>query len=182
MGDFVQSPNVKSAVRKLANPSADVDVFNTIVQAIITANPFGCVSYMSGGVTHQSVEKSKEAYVAKIAYEDANAKSVGTGSHRFGTIAGFNAGIATILVSAPLATAHAGTAARNSDTETYSAILRCHDTSGELFFVTISRDQVSLTSYTDDAIRTKVKTLGRLGTGSCLIPFPGEDLRTFSFF
>ena len=48
MGDFVQSNNVKSAVRKLANPIADVTAFNTIVQSVITSNPFACVAYTAG--------------------------------------------------------------------------------------------------------------------------------------
>ena len=47
MADFVQNTNVKSAVRILANPIADINAFNTIVQSVITSNPFGCVSYMS---------------------------------------------------------------------------------------------------------------------------------------
>ena len=36
MADFVQNANVKSAVRKLAEPIADVATFNTIVQSVIT--------------------------------------------------------------------------------------------------------------------------------------------------
>ena len=47
MADFIQNTNVKSAVRKLAEPFTDIDAFNTIVQSVITTNPFGCVSYMS---------------------------------------------------------------------------------------------------------------------------------------
>jgi len=50
MADFVQNINIKSAVRKLANPIADIDTFNAIVQSVILNNPFVCVSYMSSGV------------------------------------------------------------------------------------------------------------------------------------
>ncbi len=60
--------------------------------------------------------------------------------------------------SAALAAAHGGTPVRNSAHETYSATLRCRDPNGELYFVTISRDRVSITSYSDDGIRTKVET------------------------
>jgi len=48
--------------------------------------------------------------------------------------------------------------ARDSDTETYSATLKCHDPNGEIYQITLSRDKVNLTSYEDDAIRTKVET------------------------
>ena len=78
MADFMQKTNVKSAVRKLANPIADINAFNTIVQTVITNNPFGCVSYMTSGVNHPPVEKSKETYTAKFVYQDSNAKSVGS--------------------------------------------------------------------------------------------------------
>ena len=158
MGDFVQSTNVKTAVRKLANPIADVDVFNNIVQAVITGNPFGCIAYMSGGTNHGPVEKSREAYTARILYEDTNAKNVGTVSDRFSTLAGFNAGVTALETNAGLATAHGGAANRDAEHESYSVTLKCHDPNGEIYMVVFGRDSVRITSYSDDAIRTKVET------------------------
>ena len=58
----------------------------------------------------------------------------------------------------PLTAAHGGTPARDRGSETYSATLKCRDPNGELYMVTFSRDRVNLTSYSDDAIRTKVET------------------------
>jgi hypothetical protein len=158
MADFVQNTNVKSAVRKLASPIADVAAFNLIVQSVITDNPFACVAYITAGTSHPPVEKTRESYTAKIVYEDTNAKSVGTASDRYNTIAGFNAGIAATLAAAAITTAHTGTAVRQPDNETYAATLRCHDVNGEIYMVNFSRDQVTLTSYSDDAIRTQVDT------------------------
>jgi len=158
MGDFVQKTNVKTATRKLATPIADVATFNTIVQSVITSNPFGCVAYATAGVTHQPVEKSREAYVAKVVYQDSNAKTVGNNSGKFNSIAGFNAGSAALLASAPLTAAFAGTPVRDPDNETFSATLKCRDPNGETYMVTFSRTQVSLTSYSDEGIRTKVET------------------------
>jgi hypothetical protein len=158
MADFVQKTNVKTAVRQLADPIADVAAFNTIVGAVITGNPFGCVAYVSAGVNHPPVEKTKESYVAKIVYQDALAKTVGTNSGKFNSVAGFNAGAAALLASAPLTAAYGGTPVRDPGTETFSATLRCRDPNGELYMVTFARDRVSLTSYSDDAIRTKVET------------------------
>ncbi|MCK9592268.1 MAG: hypothetical protein M0Q91_09715 [Methanoregula sp.] len=60
MADFVQRSTVKSAVRQLANPIADVAAFNMIVQSVITGNPFACTAYESAGVNHAPVEKTKE--------------------------------------------------------------------------------------------------------------------------
>ena len=158
MADFTQNTNVKSAARKLAEPIADIDAFNAIIQSVILNNPFGCVSYMSSGASHPPVEKTREAYTAKIVYQDEDANVVGMLSDRYSTLAGFNAGIAAIMAAGSITTAHAGSPARDTDRETYSATLKCHDPNGEIYMITFSRDQISLTSYEDDAIKTKVET------------------------
>jgi hypothetical protein len=158
MADFVQKTTVKTAVRMLANPIADVAAFNTIVESVITGNPFGCVAYTVSGVNHAPVEKSKENYVAKIVYQDALAKSVGTNSGKYNSIAGFNAGAAALIASAPITAAYGGIPVRDTAGETYSATLKCRDPNGEIYMVTFARDRVNLTSYSDDAIRTKVET------------------------
>ena len=158
MADFAQKTNIKSAVRKLADPIADVSSFNTIVQSVILNNPFGCVSYMSSGVNHAPVEKSRETYTARFVYEDTEAKKVGSGSESYNTITGFNAGISAMLANTGNNTAHGGTAIHDPDVDTYSAILKCHDPNGELYFVTFSRQQVTISSYEDDSIRTAIET------------------------
>ncbi|WP_292423207.1 hypothetical protein [Methanoregula sp.] len=157
MGDFIQSTAVKSAVRPLANPIADVATFNSIVESVISTNPFGCVSYVTAGTTHGPVEKTRESYTAKIVYQDTDAKVVGSESGKFSTVAGFNAGAAALLADTALTAAHGGTAARDTDAETYSATIRCQGQNGELYMVTFSRDQGTLSSYEDDAIRTTVE-------------------------
>ena len=158
MADFVQSNVTKSAVRELIEPIADVAAFNTIVQSVITDNPFACVAYMTAGLNHNPVEKTKEGYTVKIVYQDTDAKVVGSLSDKFNTIAGFTAGAAAILANTALSTAHGGTAVRDTENEAFSATLKCHDTNGELYQVTFSRDRVTLTSYSDEAIRTRVET------------------------
>jgi hypothetical protein len=158
MADFVQSSQSKNAVRELASPITDVTAFNLIVQSVITDNPFGCVSYMTAGETHDPVEKTRESYTAKLVYEDVEAKTVGNGSHKFNTIAGFNAGVTALLAAAAVTTAHAGTALHDSENDSFSATLRCHDANGELYMVNFSRTRVTLTSYADEAIRTAVET------------------------
>ncbi|MDO9034695.1 MAG: hypothetical protein Q7U51_05780 [Methanoregula sp.] len=158
MADFVQSSETKSAIRELADPIEDLITFNSIVQSVITDNPFACVSYMTAGVTHDPVEKTRESYTAKVVYQDAEAKTVGNDSCKFSTTAGFNAGVTALAASTALIAAHAGTAVHDEDNDTYSATIRCHDPNGELFNITFSRTRLSLTSYSDEAIRTKVET------------------------
>jgi hypothetical protein len=58
MVDFVQNSETKNTVRDLTSPIPDVATFNTIVQSIITDNPFGCVAYMTAGENHDPVEKT----------------------------------------------------------------------------------------------------------------------------
>jgi len=158
MADFVQNSQTKNAVRMLASPIADVTAFNLIVQSVITDNPFACVSYMTAGTNHAPVEKTREAYTARIVYEDGNAKTVGSGTHRFSTLAGFSAGVTALLAAAAVTTAHAGSASHDAGNDSFTATLRCHDTNGELYMVNFSRDRVTLTSYSDEAIRTAVET------------------------
>jgi hypothetical protein len=158
MADFVQKNVVKSALREFAEPIGNVTAFDQVIQTIVTTNPFGCVAYTEGGVTHQPVEKVKEAYVAKVVYQDADAKTVGTENGKYTSIAGFDAGATAILGNADLTAAHGGTPARDTANETWSVMLRCRDANGEIYNITLTRRNMSLTSYSDDAIRAKVET------------------------
>ena len=158
MADFTQNTNVKSAVRRLANPIADLAAFDTIVQNVILNNPFGCVSYMMSGANHPPVEKTRETYSAKFVYQDTDGKKVGATSESYGSIAGFNAGISAVIANTANNTAHGGTPVHTEDSDTFSATLKCHDPNGELYFVNISRRQVTISSYEDDAIRTRIET------------------------
>jgi len=158
MADFTQNTNVKSAVRRIAEPIADISAFNAIVQSVIQTNPFGCVSYMSSGASHPPVQKTKESYTAKFMYQDSDAKTVGRASESYNTIAGYNDGIAAVLASTANSTAHGGTPIHTTDADNFSATLKCHDPNGEIYLVNISRQQVTLSSYEDDGIRNRIET------------------------
>jgi hypothetical protein len=93
-----------------------------------------------------------------MVYEDGNAVTIGNASHKFNTIAGFNAGVTALLAATAVTTAHTGTALHDAENDTFSATLRCHDANGELYNLTFSRDRVTLNSYADEAIRTAVET------------------------
>ena len=158
MADFATKSTTKTAVRKLANPLADVTAFETLVQGVITNNPFQCVPTNTAGVNNPPVERSREGYTAKVVYSDASAKSVGIMTIRAQTVAAFTAVANRVIGDAVMATSCGGTPSRDFANETYSASLKCHDANGELYYVNFARDQVTLTSYSDEAIRARVET------------------------
>jgi hypothetical protein len=159
MGDFVQQSIVKTAVRELTTPIADVTAFNTLVAGVISGNPWSCTAYEIGGVAQPAVAKSREGYTARIEYfEDNEAKLVGYVNARAPTVAGFTSSVTAILADVALATAMGGDPVRNSEEESFSATLKCHNANGEIYTVTFTRDQVRVSSYSDDAILTAIET------------------------
>ncbi len=157
MADFHQSNQAKRAVRNLAGPIADIGAFDALVQEIIRNNPFGCISYHVPGKHHPPVEKVREMYTAKFVYEDGNGKRVGTGSETYSTIAGFQAGIAAVTSNLANIAAHSGAVRRNQSADTYAVTLKCHDPNGELYFLNLARYRVTISSYSDDSIRTRIE-------------------------
>ena len=158
MGDFTQTNLAKSASRELAVPLADAAAFDTLVQDILTTNPFSCTAYEVSGVAQPPVAKSRESYTARILYENLEARTVGYVTARAETIAGFNAAKTAILADTALATAIGGDAVNSPDDERYSVTLKCHDANGEIYYVAFSREQITVSSYADDTILTRVET------------------------
>jgi len=91
-------------------------------------------------------------------YQDAEATRIGSGSESYNTMAGFTAGITAVLANTANNTAHGGSVYHDTDKDTFSVTLKCHDPNGELYFVNISRQQVAISSYEDDSIRTVIET------------------------
>ena len=159
MADFVQKTVNKSAVRDLAVPIADVTSFNTLVQAVIDDNPFGCVGYTTkAGETIAPVVRNREHYTAKVDFLDGEGKRVGTVSLQSPSIAAFNANASEALANATLAAAMGGYAERDFGGESYYCQLKCHDPTGDDYYVTFTRKTVRVSSYQDDAIKGKVET------------------------
>ena len=159
MADFVPTTVNRTAVRDLAVPIASVTSFNTLVDMVIDDNPFGCVGYTTrAGETIAAVVQNREHYTAKVNFIDDDGKRVGTVSIQSPTIAAFNANAAEVMDNAALAAAMGGEAVRNGPAETYYAQLKCHDPSGDDYYVTFTRKTVRISSYQDEAIRTRVET------------------------
>ncbi len=159
MADFVPTTVNRTAVRDLAVPIADVTSFNTLVDMVIDDNPFECVGYTTkSGQTIPAVVRNREHYTAKVNFLNGEGKRVGTVSIQSPTIAAFNANAAEVMDNAALAAAMGGEAVRNGPAETYYAQLKCHDPSGDDYYVTFTRKTVRISSYQDEAIRTRVET------------------------
>ncbi|MDD4252954.1 MAG: hypothetical protein PHT74_07395 [Methanoculleus horonobensis] len=159
MADFVQTTVNKTAVRDLAVPIVSVTSFNNLIQSVIDDNPFGCVGYTgSDGQPVAAIVRNREHYTAKVNFLDGEGKRVGTVSIQSPTIAAFEANAAEVMDNAALATAMGGEAVRNGPGETYYAQLKCHDPTGDDYYVTFTRKTVRLSSYQDDAIRNAVET------------------------
>jgi hypothetical protein len=158
MADFTSSTTTKSAIRNVTVPLADVTAFDNIVQGVITNNPFQCVSYNAQGVNHPPVERNRQSYTARVIYQDTGAKNVGLITIRADSIAAFTAAANRIVADTEIATALGGTPVRDVENEKFSTTVRCHDANGEIFFVDFTRDRVRLSSYSDEAIRSRVET------------------------
>ena len=157
MADFVMRNQTKTAVRELAAPIADVTTFSGIIASVISANPFGCTSYESGGETLDPVVTSRESYTARILYENDEARTVGQITARADSVAGFNANITELVGNTVLAAAMGGDPVNDTANERYLCTLRCHDPNGETYLVTFNREQIRISSYSDDAIVATVE-------------------------
>ena len=158
MADFVQKTVNKSAVRDLAVPIADVTSFNSLIEMVIADNSFGCVGYTDlDGQPVVAVIRNCEHYTAKVEFVNGG-KKVGAVSLQSPSIAAFETNAAEALDNTALAAAMGGVAERNFGGETYYAQLKCHDPSGDDYYVTFTRKTVRISSYQDDAIKEKLET------------------------
>jgi len=157
MTDFIQSSQSKNAIRTLPAPIPDVETFNSIVESVLATNPFECVQYLSAGTVKPAVEKTRERYTIRFSYQEPGKKVRGNGSHTFDTRAGYEAGLTAVAAAAAVTAAHGGSFTHDPADDSFTATLKCHDPNGELYNVVVSRTRVTLQSYADDAIFSKVE-------------------------
>jgi len=157
MTHFNQRPGTKSAVHHLKNPFSDIAAFTTIVRSVVRENPFGCVSCYHRKKNHPPVEIVREMYTAKFLYEDPDGNRVGTGQETYNSVEGYQYGIAAVLSNMANFSAHCGKARHIPSSDLFSVILKCHDPSGEYYFLSLARDRVTVASYEDDAVRDTVE-------------------------
>ena len=157
MAHFNQKPGTKSAFHPLKKPFPDLTAFTAVVRSLILNNPLGCTSYYTGRKNHQPVEKVREMYTAKFVYEDATGRRIGTGQEMYDSPEGYQYGIAAVICNMANIAAHRGKVRHIPDADLFSVILKCHDSNGEQYFLSLARDRVTVSSYTDDEIRRRVE-------------------------
>jgi hypothetical protein len=157
MAHFNQRPGTKSAFRILKKPIPDASAFDAIIRSLVLNNPLGCTSYRTRRRVHKPVEKVRERYTAKFVYEDKDKKQTGTGQEAYNSFEGYQYGISAVITNMANIAAHTGKVRHVPDADLFSVILKCHDRDGELYFLSISRDRVTVSSYTDDGIRMRVE-------------------------
>jgi len=157
MVGFAQQNGTRSAIRNLKNPIKDITTFDTIIQVLIFKNPFGCTSYRSARKHHPPVEKIREIYTAKFVYRNESGKRIGTSSETYNSVEGYQTGIAAVISNMANIASHQGKVKHLPDADLFSVTLKCHDKDGELYFLSLARDRITLSSYSNDGIRTMVE-------------------------
>jgi hypothetical protein len=153
---FTPKPGTRSAVHILKKPFADIAAFDTVVQMLVLKNPLGCTSYWRVKKHHPPVAIVRERYTAKFVYENAKKKQIGSSSEVYDSIEGYQDGIHAVISNMANVAAHRGKARHIPGADYFSVILKCHDQEGELYFLSLARDRITVASYTDDAIRGKI--------------------------
>ncbi|MDD1685574.1 hypothetical protein [Methanoregula sp.] len=157
MTHFRSRPGSKSASRRLKHPFPDSAAFSAVVQALRLKNPLGCTSYYAQRRNFPPVMPVRERYTAKFVYLDKNGKQVGASSEVYDSAEGYETGVASMITNMANIAAHRGTVNHLKEADLFSVTLKCHDPAGELYFVSLARDRITVSSYTDDAIRRKVE-------------------------
>lgn len=154
---FKPKPGTKSAVRILNTPFADIAAFTMVVRALVLNNPIGCTSYRSVKKSHPPLEIVREMYTAKFLYTNDKGKRIGTGQEMYDSVDGYEFGIAAMITNMANIAAHQGKVRHVPGADHFSVLLKCHDPNGELYFLSIARDRVTLSSYIDEGIRKRVE-------------------------
>jgi hypothetical protein len=157
MTHFRQRPGSKSATHRLKHPFPDIGAFSAVVQALRMKNPLGCTSYYAQRRNFQPVMPVRERYTAKFVYLDRTGKQAGTSSEVYDSVGGYETGVASMISNLANIASHRGKIVHRKDADLFSVSLKCHDEGGELYFISLARDRITISSYTDDAIRKRVE-------------------------
>lgn len=153
---FKPKPGTKSAVHILKKPFPDIVAFDTIIRTLLLDNPLGCISYMCAKRNHPPLEIVREMYTAKFVYLNTEGKQIGTGLDRYDSVEGYQAGIVAVISNMANIASHRGKVKHLPAADLFSILLKCHDPDGELYFLSIARERVTLSSYSDDEIHKRI--------------------------
>jgi hypothetical protein len=157
MTQFRQKPGTKSAGRNLKRPIPNAETLGEVVRSLRLKNPLGCTPYMKGQKNHPPIEIVREMYTAKFVYTDTDGKQVGTGSEVYNSLEGYGTGIAAVISNMANIASHRGKVRHLPAADRFSVLLKCCDPNGEMYFISISRNHITVASYTDNTIKKKVE-------------------------
>jgi hypothetical protein len=157
MARFIEKTGTRSAYWYLKQPFPDISAFDAVVRDIILKNPLGCISYMKGGRNHPPVERVREQYTAKFVYEDAQGKQAGNGLDMYTSVEGYRYGIAAVISNMANSAAHGGRARHDPASDHFFVTLTCNDPHHGLFFLNLSRERLTISSFRDEGILERVR-------------------------
>jgi hypothetical protein len=96
-------------------------------------------------------------YTAKFVYLNTKGKRIGTGLDRYDSVEGYQTGIAAVISNMANIASHRGKVKHIPAADSFSVLLKCHDPNNEIYFLSLARDRITLSSYTDDGIRKQVE-------------------------
>jgi hypothetical protein len=156
MAEFKPKQGSKSASHNLKQPIVTIEEFDRIVQSFLLKNPLGCTSYRSARKNHPPAEKVREMYTAKFVYLNDRKKRIGAAIEMYDSVEGYQTGIAAVISNVANNLSHRGTVKHLPDDDLFSVTIRCCDHGGEVYSLSIGRNRVTVSSYSDDDIRKKV--------------------------
>jgi len=157
MTQFRQRKGTKSAVYRLKTPFLDITAFDAMIRSLVLKNPLGCTSYHTAKKHRPPVETVREIYTAKFVYLDAGGKRTGRTSEVYDSVEGYQTGIAAVISNMANIASHRGKVRHLPTADHFSALLKCHDPEGELYFLSLARGRITLASYASDTIRKRVE-------------------------
>jgi len=157
MTHFRKKPGTNGAMRQLKTLIPDVRTFTSVVRMLVVQNPLGCTAYYARKRAFPPVMPVRERYTAKFVYYNGDGKQVGTSSEVYDSAEGYETGSAAMITNMANIAAHRGRATHRRDADLFSVILKCHDCLQGFYFVTISRDRITVSSFMDQAIRRRVE-------------------------
>ena len=96
-------------------------------------------------------------YTAKFEYRNEKRKRIGTSIEMYDSVEGYETGIAAVISNMANIASHRGKVKHLPEADLFSVMLKCHDPNGELYFLSIARNRITLSSYHDERIRERVE-------------------------
>jgi hypothetical protein len=141
----------------LKTPVADIGTFDGLIRSPVVENPFGCTSWNARNRNHPPVQRVREMYTAKFEYRNGCGKRIGTTIEMYYSVEGYETGVAAVISNMANIAFPCGKVRHIPYADLFSAMLRCHDPNGEVYFLSIARNRVTVSSYTDNRIRKRVE-------------------------